>query len=265
MTKRIQGGVSTSDVIVTAYCANNYDVFKEILELHVPKGATVADVTYGKGVFWKKIDPNQYNVIGSDIALDANVFRPDYIKLQNHVDCRELPYVDDSVDCVVLDPPYMEGLYRKKASHMAGSGTHSAFRENYSNGLATEEGGPKYHDAVLNMYLLAGAEAYRVLKKEGICIVKCQDEVSANKQRFSHVEIITAYESMGYYAKDLFVIMRQNTPSVSRIIKQVHARKNHSYFLVFQKIKCKISSAVSFVKDALISRPQCAMLTCRRT
>jgi len=30
--------------------------------------------------------------------------------------------------------------------------------------------------------------------------------------------------------------MRQNKASVSRLIKQKHARKNHSYFLVFVKI-----------------------------
>jgi hypothetical protein len=40
---------------------------------------------------------------------------------------------------------------------------------------------------------------------------------------------------MGFYAKDLFVLVRPNRPVVARLIKQVHARKNHSYFLVFQK------------------------------
>jgi len=66
-------------------------------------------------------------------------------------------------------------------------------------------------------------------------VVKCQDEVSANKQRLTHVEIITAAESIGLYAKDLFVVVRPNRPCVSRLKRQVHARKNHSYFLVFVK------------------------------
>ena len=44
-----------------------------------------------------------------------------------------------------------------------------------------------------------------------------------------------AYEQIGFVAEDLFVVMRQNRPGVSRVIKQVHARKNHSYFLVFWK------------------------------
>ncbi len=66
-------------------------------------------------------------------------------------------------------------------------------------------------------------------------IVKCQDEVSANRQNLTHVEIVNAYLDMGFHCKDLFVVVRPNRPSMSRVVKQVHARKNHSYFLVFIK------------------------------
>ena len=43
-----------SDVIFSSYQSGNSDVFPNILALHVPEGATIADVTYGKGVFWRK-------------------------------------------------------------------------------------------------------------------------------------------------------------------------------------------------------------------
>ncbi len=66
--------------------------------------------------------------------------------------------------------------------------------------------------------------------------------MSANKQRLTHVEIISAYESLGLYAKDLFVVVRKNRPVVSRLKKQIHARKNHSYFLVFQKVRTNVSN-----------------------
>ena len=128
----------------------------------------------------------------------------------------------------------MEGLFRKSEDHLAGGGSHAAFRDRYSAGLATADG-PKWHDAVLDLYFRAGREAVRALKPNGVLIVKCQDEVSANRQRLTHVEIITAFEPMGLYTKDLFVVVRTNAPGVSRLKKQVHARKNHSYFLVFVK------------------------------
>ena len=224
--KRTANGQPSSDLVMSAYVDLNENVFPEILKLHVPKGSKVADVTWGKGVFWKKVPETDYKVLGTDIAMG--------------VDCRHLPYEDQSLDCVVLDPPYMEGFYRKDAEHKAGSGTHSTFADAYSNGDEVNgdtdnTGTKKWHAAVTDMYFKAGKEAYRVLKKKGVLIVKCQDEVSAGKQWLTHVEIINEYEKYKFYTKDLFVTMRNNKPGVSRLIKQVHARKNHSYFLVFVK------------------------------
>ena len=80
----------------------------------------------------------------------------------------------------------MEGLLRNNGAHKAGKGAFAAFREYYANGDETN-GGPKWHDAVTDLYYRAGAEAYRVLKEKGALIVKCQDEVSANRQRLTHV------------------------------------------------------------------------------
>jgi len=221
--KRVQGGEASSDVLVSAHVGGNAELFPMILKLHVPKGSKVADITWGQGVFWKKVPEGEYEVHGSD--------------LKTGVDCRELPYDNESFDCVVFDPPYMEGFFRRDKGHLGGSGTHSAFRKAYSNGAATKEGGPKWHAAVVNLYVEGGKETARVLKKNGIFIVKCQDEVSANRQWLTHVEIIQAYEKLGFYARDLFVVVRPNQPGVSRLITQVHARKNHSYFLIFQKTK----------------------------
>ncbi len=222
--KRVQGGITTSNVVVSAHVGGNAEVFPHILALHVPEGSTVADVTWGKGVFWQNVPSGRYILKASDISIG--------------VDCRALPYADGSIDCVVLDPPYMEGLFRRSREHMAGSGSHKAFRQNYSDGEPSQ-GGAKWHNAVLELYFAAGREAYRVLRNEGVLIVKCQDEVSANVQRLTHLELINEYERTGYYTKDLFVVVRRNRPVVSRLRKQVHARKNHSYFLVFIKTRGK--------------------------
>ena len=215
-------GVATSDIILSAHVAGNAEVFHQILDLHVAPGSVVADVTWGKGVFWKGVPNDRYVLHASDI--------------QTGVDCRNLPYKDASHDCVVLDPPYMEGLFRRSGSQLAGAGNYAAFRVHYSNGKTTK-GGPKYHAAVLDLYFRAAREAHRVLRDGGVLIVKCQDEVSANKQNLTHVEIINELDDLGFYAKDLFVVVRRNKPAVSRILHQEHARKNHSYFIVFRKIE----------------------------
>lgn len=220
--RRRQGGVASTDVVMSAHMADNAEVFPQVLGLHVEKGATVADLTYGKEVFWRNVPAGAYRLLPSDLKLGQ---------------CwRALPYEDASVDAVVFDPPYMEGLYRRTKDALAGSGTHRAFQEAYSNGSVRAEGsGRKYHDAVLEAYLSVIPEAKRILRPSGRFIVKCQDEVSANRQKLTHVELIWAYEAHGFYCKDLFVVVRRNAPVVSRLLKQEHARKNHSYFLVFQR------------------------------
>jgi hypothetical protein len=216
--KRVQGGVATTDLTLSAHVGGNADIFPAILKLHVPQGSSIADVTYGKGVFWRNVDLGNYVTHFTDI--------------QTGTDCRHLPYEDASLDCVVLDPPYMEGATRNTAY----STGHEAFSTYY--GLTEiRQSGDRYHGAILRLYLDACAEADRVLKAKGVLIVKCQDEVCANKQRLTHVEIIVALSKIGYHAKDLFVVIRTNRPIVSRMIRQVHARKNHSYFLVFTKGK----------------------------
>ena len=136
----------------------------------------------------------------------------------------------------MFDPPYMEGLYRKTKDALAGSGSHTAFQKAYSNGdvrCATKE--RKYHDAVLEAYLSVIPETKRILRPSGKFIVKCQDEVSANRQKLTHVELIWAYEKHGFYCKDIFVVVRTNAPVISKLKSQTHSRKSHSYFLVFER------------------------------
>ena len=220
--RRPPRGEATTALVVSAHVGTNADVFPQLLALHVAPGARIADVTYGKGVFWRRVDTSRYELLASDIATG--------------VDCRDLPYAPASLDAVVFDPPYMEGFFRTGGTTKAGVGTHVAFREHYANGHeAPRQGGKKWHAAVLELYADGGREAHRVLRDKGVFIVKCQDEVSANRQHLTHVELVSAYAELGFYCKDLFVLVRPNRPGMSRVLKQVHARKNHSYFLVFVK------------------------------
>ena len=248
--KRTQGGVATSHVVCSAYIDNNDEVFKDILKLFVKEGSTIADVTFGLGVFWNKVDMSKYNVLPSDLYLKPEAIQR-YSKLKpcDGVNSKQLPYDNTSLDAVVFDPPYMESFYRNQTDQIGGTGTHFSFRRAYSSGKGNERAEKaKYHDAVTEMYIKSGIEAFRVLKDNGIYIVKCQDEVCANKQRLTHVEIITGFEQMGFYCEDIFIVIRTNRPVISRLKKQVHARKNHSYFLIFRKMKSKISNIIKLEK-----------------
>ena len=86
--RKSPAGITTTSLVVSAYVANNADVFPKVLRLHVQEGSKIADVTYGKGVFWRKIRTDKYDFYPSDIA--------------DGTDCRSLPYEDESFDCIVL-------------------------------------------------------------------------------------------------------------------------------------------------------------------
>jgi hypothetical protein len=218
--RKSPSGISTNDLVFSAHVGSNMDVFPQILELYVDSGSTVADVTYGNGAFWKLIPEHRYRSFNSDLhPKSAEVVR---------ADARDLPYEDGSFDCVVFDPPYM---------HTPGGTAHEGhqnFEAYYkNNGKNTTQ--KKYHEAVLELYFESAKEALRILRKDGHYIVKCQDEVCACRQRLTHVEIINHLADLGFVAEDIFVLVRTNKPGVSRVVKQLHARKNHSYFLVFRK------------------------------
>jgi transcriptional regulator with XRE-family HTH domain len=220
--RKSPSGISTNELVFSSYSGTNDELFPHILKLYVAPGSIVADVTFGKGVFWKQVPKNLYRLLPSDLSQG--------------IDCRKLPYHDGYLDCLVLDPPYMhtpggtahvghqnyEGYYKNNAALPAGQA---------GNNGSTK----KYHEAVLDLYFHAGREAYRTLRNEGIFIVKCADEVCANQQRLTHIELTNEFTSSGFIIEDLFVLTRNNRPGVSRVVKQIHARKNHSYFLVFRK------------------------------
>jgi len=44
------------------------------------------------------------------------------------------------------------------------------------------------------------------------------------------VEIINELTTYGFVPEDLFVVTRKGKPGVSVMLRQLHARKNHSYF-----------------------------------
>jgi tRNA G10 N-methylase Trm11 len=186
--------------ILTAHVGTNADLFPDILELYVHEGSVIADVTYGKGVFWQQVDVSKYDLQATDLITG--------------IDCRSLPYDDASIDALVLDLPYMHG----------GEGIKASINDCYRNANTS-------HESVIRLYAGGIVEAARVLRKKGIIIVKCQDEIESGKQRLSHMEIINLLNLFGFEIVDLFVLTQHGVPAM-RSPRQQHARKNHSYAIV---------------------------------
>lgn len=192
---------------VTAFVTGtNADLIKQVARLYAPEpGTTVADVTFGKGVFWKKTP--HLDVTGSDLVTVPE--RP--------YDFRALPYKARSFAVVVLDPPYLHSPGQHVTDHR------------YNNAATTS--GQTYDD-IMDLYRDGMTEAARV--SQSLVWVKCKDQVCGRAQRWQHVEVLRIAEEIGLKACDLFYLSPTSTTPTRRWNSQSHARKTLSHLWVFR-------------------------------
>jgi methylase of polypeptide subunit release factors len=211
--------------ILTASIGKNTAQLQNILSLYVPLHSTIADLTYGKGWFWKNIDCSLYTVFGSDVSDRITQKQPplSFIPTPSLVrsDATLTPYRSESLDAVIVDPPYANGSTTPR-------------RDSISAGynLGSLVGLP----AIMEFYKKTALEIARILKPSGIAIIKCQDMVNSGKNHFIHCDIKTMYENLPNPCTpiDLLILVQKHTPIVQHA-RQFHARKNHSYWWVFKK------------------------------
>ena len=201
--------------IYSIYEGNNAALVKEVSDFYISDGQYVADVTWGKGVFWKMVDTSRFYLFPSDIITLKDVgFDYDFC---------HLPYPDGVFHHVVLDPPYVHNPGRLIVD------------ANYQNANTTKG---FYHIDIMGLYKKGMAEALRCLKEGGRVWVKCQDQIESGYQRWSHVEIHDMAIELGLFGKDLFVLKQRGRPHIQHK-RQLHARKAHSYLWIFQKPTAK--------------------------
>ena len=135
-----------------------------------------------------------------------------------------MPLEDNSINSIMFDPPFL-------------ATTGKSLTENKNNNLINKRFGVYNNEIELHqMYKDSLKEFYRILNKNGILIFKCQDKVSSGKQYLSHVFIINEAVKLGFYPKDIFILIAKTRLVADWQLKnQKHSRKFHSYFLVFEK------------------------------
>lgn len=184
------------------------ELLRDIVGLHLG-GAVDLDPTYSKGVFYK-------NGVVPEPRLKFDL-KPQTEDTQQ-ASAESLPLSDSSVQSIVFDPPFIAGHTKDKPTGIIGQ-RFDGFR---------------YVPDLWEWYTLCLAEFRRILKYEGKLVFKCQDTVSSGRQWFSHVHIINEAERLGFYTKDLFVLLARSRVIGHNHGNQRHARKFHSYFIVFE-------------------------------
>lgn len=206
--------------LITSVSYDQTEILQNILTLYVPSGQFDLDPTYSKGQFYQNgIVPQP------TLKYDLN---PQVEGVQQ-ADCRNLPLESESIQSIVFDPPFL-------------ATTGPSLKSDSNNNLINRRFGVYTNEKELHqMYLESLQEFYRILKPHGILVFKCQDKISSGKQYMSHVFIINEAIQIGFYPKDLFVLLAK-----SRLVaewqrkNQKSARKFHSYFLVFEKTDKRI-------------------------
>lgn len=199
--------------IISTISYNQDEILKNIIKLYCPNGFD-CDPTYSKGNFYKRIP-------GPEYKFDLKPI----IEGVTQADCCNLPLGDNSLQSLVFDPPFIGGSI--------GTGKMGIIKERF--------GIYKNIPTLWDMYRNALREFHRVLKPNGVLVFKCQDSVESGKQFLSQFRIIKDALSMGFYPKDVFILMaKSRLVSPSQRVQQ-HARKFHSYFLVFINTLCPVN------------------------
>ena len=200
---------------VKSYSFNQHEIIRNIIKLHCSTDIEL-DPTYSTGGFYKK------GVKEPKYKFDLYPRRRDVVA----ADCRKLPLGDGSINTMIFDPPFLS---------TKGPSLETPPDHNRSNRVVRRFGWYPTEKELFKFYREALTEFKRVLSYRGTLIFKCQDKVSSGKQYFSHNFVINEAEKLGFYTKDLFILLnRQRMIPKWQTLNQKHARKYHSYFLVLE-------------------------------
>ena len=185
---------------------DQHNILRSILTLYVPSGCFDCDLTYGEGKFYKKIPQPIYKF---DISPRSTGVLP----LER---AHELE--NESLDSIVIDLPF---IIRR------GSAGNSIIADRYSHFQSYEDLTTAYDDVM--------GLAARLLKQEGIMIVKTQDVSDGKQQIWTHQIVERLAESLNFDLEDLFIKVATHVQTRAYLSLPRHARRYHSYFYVLRK------------------------------
>ena len=190
---------------------DQHAILADIMRLHAPDGFEV-DVTYGNGGLYKGGIPQPVHKFDIDPQAEGVI-------------CRDSQYTglpNGETGSVIYDPPFLTYIRKGRDGngHMA---------------LAKRFGGYWSYDELQEDYIHSISEAYRILKKKGVYVIKCQDIIHNHKMHCTHGMVINMAEVEGFRLLDLFILHKAHRMRSPQKGQQRHARIHHSYFLVFKK------------------------------
>jgi hypothetical protein len=193
---------------VLSFSGDEKQILKWILTLHNNGQGVDVDPCYSIGRFWEGLPKPKQKF---DLYPHLDEVR--------QASANNLPIDSESVSSVMFDPPFI---------FCSSAKTPGRIRERFTDFSSFEE--------LKEMYASSMREFYRILKVDGILIFKCQDLMVSSTQYMTHVFVMNEAQKLGLYILDLFILTNPHVMMSSTWINgQNHARKAHSYYIVFKK------------------------------
>lgn len=209
--------------IIKSTSEDQNEILANILHLYVTKGYFDCDLTTSKGVFYK------YGIAKPQHLYDKFPQLEDVKDLEQ---TKELP--NEIFDSIVVDLPFI--INESKT-------TSKGLIEKRFTAFTNQDELYQANNEMLEL-------SYRLLKNNGILVMKTMDFCHSNKQYWMGHYIQTKAQELGFKLADLFILTAKHR-MLSKGVKQHHARKYHSYFFVFVK---KVNN--TSIREAMkISRP----------
>ncbi len=217
-TEQIEPAESEYRPLASVWEGTDADLLEKMLSFYPHnEPILILDATVNAGRFW---EGSTRPVVGLDIDIQH---RPDV-----NADNTRSPFPDGCFDIVVYDPPHIpnQGKDRSKDFNTRFGLTLKSSAENGYN--------------FSHLYPPFVREAYRILQPDGVLFCKIADYVHGHRFQWAHIELFNAATAAGFCPCDCIVKIRQGPIISPRWKTAHHARRHHSYWLIFRKsTKCE--------------------------
>ncbi len=198
-------------------------ILENLLRIHAISGPKIIlDTTYNSGKMWKSFD-----FVSNDVTLTTMDINPKY-NTDIVDDFMEMSKVcSGSFDVLIFDPPHLPGV---------SEGSSKVYAEEYGIIGPTKGREKKNISGMFRPFLI---QAKRVLKKEGIILVKICDLIQGRKYQWQHVDLINIARELDITACDMAIKSRSGSIISSKWENQYHLRKSHSFWIVLRLKGCQ--------------------------
>lgn len=200
-----------TEILAIGKRSNNAQLIVDCVELGYIVGS-VLDLTYGEGNFWTKHRPE--DLVTNDLFKEAD-FNEDWRS--------RTQWQSESFTTVVFDPPYKLAGARDNGGSSGGGLT-------MDDRYGTEQYSPV---SSVRQDLISGTQEACRLSSQFV-IVKCMDQVAGGKVNWQTDDVTLAATECQFRKVDLLMLKRGRAQDPER--RQLHARRNYSTLLVFERL-----------------------------